>query len=258
MSAPASATISSSGGIRQPISSRWRRAALWPWQNNREWLTHCVHHWQNSAVERDRIQLMANQIRELFGFIPENLADFSLASQISQAEAKKFFIESTRLRKWGTSGLIWWNLVDGWPQFSDAIVDYYFAKKLAYHYIRRSQVPLALIVGESGSGKYLPLVACNDSLQEAQISFRAWDADSSAILTEGTATIPANQNWQVGRIRAFASDQRLVLLEWTLAGQTFGSHYLVGTPPFRLEQYRAWLDQIAALKRPFDPASLTR
>ncbi len=49
------------------------------------------------AIDRDRIELMANQIRELFGVIPDDLDAFALASQISQAEAKKFFIESTRL-----------------------------------------------------------------------------------------------------------------------------------------------------------------
>ena len=26
------------------------------------------------------------------------------------------------------TGLIWWNLIDRWPQFSDAIVDYYMEK----------------------------------------------------------------------------------------------------------------------------------
>ena len=61
---------------------------------------------------------------KLFGAVPDDLETFALASQITQAEAKKFFIESTRLRKWRTSGILWWNVIDGWPQFSDAIVDY--------------------------------------------------------------------------------------------------------------------------------------
>ena len=50
--------------------------------------------------------------------------------RVWKAEAKKFFIESARLRKWRTSGILWWNVIDGWPQFSDAVVDYYFGKKL--------------------------------------------------------------------------------------------------------------------------------
>ena len=35
---------------------------------------------------------------------------------------------------------------------------------------------------------------------------------------------------------------------------TGGNHYLLGTPPFALDRYRAWLDQIAALTPNF-PAS---
>ena len=44
-------------------------------------------------------------------------------SQISQAEADKFFIEKFRMGKGHTSGIIWWNIMDNWPQFSDAVVD---------------------------------------------------------------------------------------------------------------------------------------
>jgi beta-mannosidase len=41
--------------------------------------------------------------------------------------------------------------------------------------------------------------------------------------------------------------------EWQVQGRSFGSHYLSGSPPFDLAQYRAWLRAIAALDRPFDP-----
>ena len=59
--------------------------------------------------------------------VERSKAALAAASQITQAEAKKFFIESTRLLKWETSGLLWWNVIDGWPQFSDAIVDHYYS-----------------------------------------------------------------------------------------------------------------------------------
>lgn len=44
---------------------------------------------------------MADQIKELFRVYPDNLDDFAIVSQISQAEAKKFFIEMTRLKNGG-------------------------------------------------------------------------------------------------------------------------------------------------------------
>ena len=225
---------------------------LWPWQDNEEWHLHDVYHWQQMTIERDRIKLMANQIKELFGYIPEDLETFILASQITQAEAKKFFIESTRMRKWQTSGILWRNIMDGWPQFSDAVVDYYFGKKLAYHYIWRVQRPLCVLVGEAGTTKYLPVVACNDTLQEQALHYRLWDADSQEILASGEAVIPGNQNWQLDRVRTYASDERMVLIEWESAGQTYGNHYLVGSPPVSLEKYRQWLEKIKDLPRKFE------
>jgi beta-mannosidase len=228
---------------------------VWPWQNNAEWRAHDVSHWRHSAVDRDRIQLMANQVRELFGEIPGDLDTFALASQITQAEAKKFFIESTRLRKWHTGGILWWNVLDGWPQFSDAVVDYYFTKKLAYHYIRRVQQPLCLILGEAGSEKYLPLIVSNDSLETCQVAYRVWEADSGETLLEGNCTATPNANWQVGRIRVFSSEQRLFLMEWETGGQRFGNHYLCGYPPISLDRYRNWLPAIAALPGPIDLSS---
>ncbi|NLF01316.1 MAG: glycoside hydrolase family 2, partial [Anaerolineales bacterium] len=231
---------------------------LWPWDSNDEWQVHAVYHWQHQAISRDRIQLMANQVRELFGAIPDTLAEFALASQVTQAEAKKYFIESTRLRKWHTSGILWWNVIDGWPQFSDAIVDYYFSRKLAYEYIRRVQRPVCVIVGEAGSGKYLPVVVSNDTRSPADVHYRIWDAEDRQTIVEGDFSAPPNQNWQVDRLRTFASDQRLYLIEWEVDGERFGNHYLAGTPPFRLEQYRAWLQAIAALPRPFDAERVAR
>ncbi len=222
---------------------------VWPWQDNPEWRYHDVSH--HRGFDRDRIKLMANQVKEVFGSIPEDMESFALASQISQAEAKKFFIEYTRARKWATSGLIWWNVMDGWPQFSDAIVDYYFSKKLAYHYIWRSQRPVLVMLGEPGSGKYLPVIACNDTNSPADVRYSVTDAASGKPVSQGEIHLDPNQTWQADRIRGYASDQRLYLIEWQVGGTTFGNHYLSGTPPFSLETYRGWLEQIALLPRSF-------
>jgi beta-mannosidase len=221
---------------------------LWPWQDNDEWQVHSVYHWQHKAVTRDRIQLMANQVWELFGMIPDNIEDFIFASQATQAEAVKFFIESTRLRKWQTSGILWWNVLDGWPQFSDAVVDYYFNKKLAYHFIRRAQQPVCVIVGEAAQGAYLPVVVCNDTLQDVVLRYRLKDADSLAVLSLGEIKVPANQNWQADHFPPSRDSGRMILIEWeVVGGQSSGSHYLEGTPPIPLERYRRWLEQIRQL-----------
>ena len=82
----------------------------------------------------------------------KELAAFTKQSQISQAEAKKYFIEKFRIGKGKRSGIIWWNLLDGWPQFSDAVVDYYYRKKIAYEVIVNSQRTVALMFREPENG----------------------------------------------------------------------------------------------------------
>ena len=234
----------------------------WPWRKDGktvdEWNLHSTYHWDHSANERDRIKLMANQVREWFGEVPEDIDRFAIASQVTQAEAKKFFVESTRMRKWKTTGVLWWNVIDGWPQFSDAIVDYYFGKKLAYHYIWRAQRGVCLMIGEAGSGKILPLVASNDTNLDQHLTYRVWDAETGITACAGSAQVPANQNWQLDQIRIFNSEQRLFLIQWDLGGQQFGNHYVAGWPPVSLDWYLRMLPKIAALPRSFDPELVGR
>ncbi|NLB42874.1 MAG: glycoside hydrolase family 2, partial [Clostridiales bacterium] len=164
---------------------------LWPWQNNDEWLTHASEMYGQDGPYSYRIKLMADQIHEMFGFHPDNLEDFILASQISQAEAKKFFIEITRCKKWRRTGVIWWNMMDGWPQFSDAVVSYDFIKKLAYHYIKRSQQSICLMMSEPESW-HIKLMAGNDTLRSREGTYRVWDGDTDETLSEGKFVANAN------------------------------------------------------------------
>ena len=200
-----------------------------------------------------RIDLMANQVKELFGVVPDNVEDFILGSQVSQAEAKKFFIEMTRLNKWRSTGVIWWNVMDGWPQFSAAIDDYYFNKKLAYYYIRRVQQPVCVMVDEPKDW-HVRAVVGNDSREDSSGHFRIWDADSGATLLEGDYASKANENLEVGEIPVFHSGKRLFLIEWTANGKKYANHYVQGFPPFSLTQYKSWLAKIAAMQDDFDAA----
>lgn len=231
--------------------------ALWPWQNNLQWITHCTAPAGLDDDRRFRVKLMADQIQELFGFEPDNLEAFILASQISQAEAKKFFIESTRLAKWRRTGVVWWNLMDGWPQFSDTVVDYYYNKKLAYHYIKRAQQPLCLMMTEPEAW-HMRLVAGNDSRQVFTGEYRVWDADTDETLPTGTYSSAANTNIELGAVRVSRSDQRLYLMEWRVGDNIYGNHHLLGTPPFSFARYRGWLPKIAALSPSFPEARIGR
>ena len=113
---------------------------LWPFENDGEidpqWRAKAVASFPDESLHDGRIRLMANQISILFNVTPGQLESFIQASQICQSEAMKFFIERFRMGNWRRTGILWWNIRDGLPLISDAIVDYYNRPKLAYSYIK--------------------------------------------------------------------------------------------------------------------------
>jgi len=200
---------------------------------------------------------MANQVLELFGEIPKDLETFAVASQIVQAEAKKFFVEIFRQRKWCTSGILWWNMIDGWPQISDAVVDYYYAKKLAYHYLKRVHRPLCIIVCEPGAWDS-DVIASNDSRVPRSGHVRVRDADTDETVLDKDFQVGVNVNAKIGQIKTSYSQQRLLLIEWESDGERGANHFLQGSPGFSLDRYLAWLAKIAALDGNFDSELVAR
>lgn len=214
------------------------------------WTAHSTDYLPAGRRPFDRIALVVRHVEVLFGSVPEDFGDFVLASQISQAEAFKYFIERTRLKKWRTTGILWWNLLEGWPQFSEALVDYYFEKKIAYHYVRRVQQPICLIMDEPAEWEY-PLVISNDSNTDAMVRYCVKDGESGEIYAEGEVLSRANENNQLMALTAVTGQKKLFLLEWEIGGQRFGNHYTAGYAPMDLAQYRRWLAEIERLERPF-------
>jgi beta-mannosidase len=213
---------------------------LWPWQNNPQWLAHAVlPHPKETHRYSYRIPLMANQIRNMFAFEPDNLDDFVLASQIFQAECKKFFIERMRAGKWRRTGILWWNLRDGWPIISDAVVDYYGRKKIAYEYIRRVQQNLCMMIVE-GKSRTPTVVAVNETRSEQSIELSVRDHDSGRVLLHDRKVVPANGRLEFGELPPSAT-AALWLIEWNAGAHGGMNHYLAGNAPFNFGQYRKWL-----------------
>ncbi|MGE5532073.1 MAG: glycosyl hydrolase 2 galactose-binding domain-containing protein [Bacteroidota bacterium] len=212
---------------------------LWPWQDNEQWLTHAVRPLPQMTNYNYRIPLMGEQIEVLFSEIPDNLDDYILASQISQAEAKKFFVERFRSGKWQRTGILWWNLRDGWPIISDAIVDYYGSRKLAYEYLKRVQADVCAICDEAADGRHTVHVV-NDTLKQAAGHLTVRDLDSGTVLFDSDYTVATNDRLEVGSIPA-ATQAAMWVLEWTANGQAFRNHYLAGPRPFKLDHFRHWL-----------------
>lgn len=209
---------------------------LWPYFDNDEWNLHSSDQ-QNLD---NRVMLMHKQVLQLFGEVPDNLEDYAIASQISQAEAFKYLIERMRAGRPQKSGIIWWNLLDGWPQMSDAVVDYYYVKKLAYDYIKRSQAPFAIVADELAKWK-LRLYACNDTLEVKSGHLRVFDIETDETLADLDFTAAANTSTEVAALSVFYSEKRFLVFEWTVDGKTNYNHYLCGYPAFSLAKYREWL-----------------
>jgi beta-mannosidase len=215
---------------------------VYPWTSegkwNDEWQTKAVSAHPNAKTAVHRNDLMINQVKALFGDLPKDLDQFIFASQVTQAEAMKFFIEFWRIDKFSKTGIIWWNLRDGWPIISDAVVDYYNSKKLAYYYIRQVQHNACVIIGEPQDRKH-PIVAVNDTRDEKSGTVVVRDADTGEMIFSSSFNIPVNGKTLIGNIPE-KHEQSMWLVDYTIGKEKYTNHYLTGVPPYKLSDYQRW------------------
>ncbi len=184
------------------------------------WLIHAASpEVSTSAPWAYRIPLMTRQIERIFGSASAELNGFALQSQISQAEAMKFFIEHFRVGKWYRTGIIWWNIIDGWPQISDAVVDWYGTKKLAYEYIKRSQKPFCIMLDEPDENGKMRLLAANDSRNEIHASFSVTDALSGKTLLDGDCTVQPDGLELLGTLDARSAEYYKIVWNGDASGE---------------------------------------
>ncbi len=220
----------------------WTKEGMW----NDEWQTKAVRSHPDSKDMNNRNNLMINQVKALFGECPKDLDQFIFASQVVQAEAMKFFIELWRMEKFRKTGIIWWNLRDGWPIISDAVVDYYNSKKLAYYYIRQVQHNACVMVGDPKDGNY-PVMAVNDTREKKSGTVVIKEADSGVTKFSGSFEIPVNGKTVIGNIPEMTG-QSMLLIEYTIGDERFTNHYLAGKVPFKLEDYQRWYKKLNIVK----------
>ena len=190
---------------------------------NVDWLAHAT------AMETKpddwycyRIPLMISQVERIFGTASKNLSEFAMQSQVSQAEAVKYFIEHFRCCKWRKTGLLWWNIIDGWPQVSDAVVDWYGIKKLAYHYIKRSQEPFVMIVKEPENGK-MELVATNETRTNLNVEYTVKNLSDGKIISSGKFNVNSDDKVTVDALPEL--DHAFYLIEWKTELGTGKNHH---------------------------------
>ena len=154
-----------------------------------------------------------------FGELPDTIEDFVLSSQISQAEAYKYLIEYTRLQKPYMTGILLWNMRDGWPAYNSSLVDYYGRKKLSYYYVRQSQQPLVGILDES-----LRLSVCNDLMTAYKGGYKIYNGGGQ-VLVEGEFSVEKNKNTMLGEFSCLQAEKYLII-ELTVGENTYFNHFI--------------------------------
>lgn len=206
-----------------------------------EYLVHAASpELDSNAPYAYRIKLAYDQVVTLFGKAEVDFSDFLRQSQISQAEAKKYFIEKFRIGKGKRTGIIWWNLLDGWPQISDAVVDYYYNRKLAYHYIKRSQQPVCLMFDEPENGE-IRLVAVNDLPADQKISYSVRRFSDDEIVLSGEAVIGADSAQSVASLKIAENEKEFYDIQWTIGKEICYNHYMTNILDI---DYQAYLNAL--------------
>lgn len=210
---------------------------------NEQWLAKATmavpKGYSNSSLKRN--DLMVKQVEALFGECPETFEDFIFASQVTQGEAMKFFIDYWRSGKPYKMGILWWNLKDGWPIISDAIVDYYFRKKIAYNYIKNAQNDVQAIICEPLDMLH-EIVIVNDTRKEESGEIIIKSVESGKTIFKTNYHCPVNGRIVAGKMKA-SENQDMYIMKWTISsGEYYLTHYLNGKAPFELKNYKKWFN----------------
>ena len=235
---------------RESLERMFPRESVYPWTDTEhfewkeDWLAKSVREYKEYEYTPKRNNLMINQVRLVFGEVPSELDRFIFASQSVQAEAMKFFVERFRGRKFEpATGILWWNIRDGWPIISDAVVDWYFSPKMAYHFIRNVQRNVCAVITDNPDGSH-PLVVTNDTRHPAEGKVEVTDIQSGRAIFKGRYSVEANGR-EVLTTLPREKGQGMYLIRYTGEdGSEAVNHYLYGAIPFDLDLYRSWLQKV--------------
>ena len=241
---------------RESLEEMFSPENVYPWSDVRHhvwkdaWLTKSVRESPAYGYVPKRNNLMINQVNILFGEVPEDLDRFIQASQCVQAEALKYFIERFRSAKFEPrTGILWWNIKDGWPILSDAVVDWYFRPKRSYEAIKRSQKDVCVMITDAEAGKH-GIVAVNDTRRRVEGSVRIIDAQSGKCVYKNRFSVEENGRSVIGTLPVQKA-QGLWIIRYEIRTKEHpadpliqSNHYLYGRPPFSLDRYLEWTDAI--------------
>ncbi len=170
-----------------------------------------------------------------FGELPNSLEDFILSSQIGQAEAYKFLIEQTRIKKPYMTGVLLWVMRDGWPSYNSGVVDYYGERKLAFDYITKAQQPLVMAISND-----LKAFICNDSLNSFSGKYSVLNAKGE-VLKVGNFSVKENENTFLGCFDDL-KEEKYLILKLTVGDEVIFNHYSKDLKTHDFAEYKQFLE----------------
>ncbi len=175
--------------------------------------------------------LFASQV---FAPLSKDLERLVLQSQYTQAEAYKTWIEHARASE-DIQGMLLWNLLDGWPQVSEAMVDYYFDKKPSFDFVKRAQRPVNVIIKQKSKGN-LQVVVVNDGRMATSVNYEI--SCCGNVVANGKLDILPDEKKIAQEIHTNGESNFYQIKFW-LEGEIFLSHYQENPTNLNLDVYLA-------------------
>ena len=211
-------------------------------RHDKMWVLHSV----DQRGKTNRVEIMENHIKMGFGYLPDDYKEFTLLSQFIHAEGNKFFVENARNGKPYKTGLILWNLLDGWPQFSEALVDFYFDKKPGFTTVSRSYEPLLVTVFENNDSQY-QINVINDTLKAQNVKCKVYDIDSKQGYFDGEISVDKNSSVKGAIFNDIYFEQKCLVIEFEYDGKKCINHFITGYPIYKKDDFVRWYKLLGIL-----------
>ncbi len=211
---------------------------VWPYTDNSEWILHSSDQDNNPY----RVNTLEDHVRQLFDQFPRKTRRFCSGFTDFSGRSNEVFYRKNACQQTAENGNRWWNLLDGWPQMSDAVVDYYFTKKLAYDYIKRAQAPFTIAADEP-LNRSINIYACNDTLEVKSGTLTITDAFTKEVLFCGTFEAKENASTVITTLPTFYSEHKFLLFNWEANGEKGFNHYLCAHPPISFDLYKQFINE---------------
>jgi beta-mannosidase len=143
--------------------------------------------------------------------------------------------------------MLLWNYLDGWPQFSEALVDFYFDKKPGFTTVSRSYEPLLVTVFENNDSQY-QINVINDTLKDQIVNCKIYDADSKTVYFDGEIAVDKNSSVKGDVFSNIYFEQKCLVIEYVYDGKKCLNHFITGYPCYKKEDFVRWYKLLGILK----------